>query len=512
MTALALRWPHLAAMLAVCIAALPAFAQPVGEDRVRALVPALEAYLQQGMKDFDVPGAAVGIVAGDRLVYAKGFGVRGKSNPAPVDPRTVFQIGSTTKAFLSATQAIMVDRGKLRWDDRVADLYPEFQLMDPWVTREFRVFDLLAQRSGLPPYANDALGTLGYDETSLIRSLRHVTPVASFRSAFAYTNITHMLAGRIVAAAAGAPDWNAVLRADLFEPLGMRDSSFEAAAIAATSNHAEGHRWTPAGAVQVPFFQMFPYDWGGAGNINSTVEDMARWVRLHLGAGSFEGRKLISPENLAATHTAKVAINDRATYALGWLVIQTPNGQVVWHNGSTAAFGAFVGLVPQRGFGVIVLTNTINVGMPDALGLWTIDRLLDNPPADRVGEALRAAREKFATGEAQFARPAAPRPAPPLAPLAGAFANPSFGKGAAAVAGGALVLELRSTGAKLALEPWDGDVFTVRLIPEGRFAAVAENAGPRPQAFAQFLADQDGRPNLLRLTFDDGQTYEFRRE
>ena len=139
MTALALRWPHLAAMLAVCIAALPAFAQPVGEDRVRALVPALEAYLQQGMKDFDVPGAAVGIVAGDRLVYAKGFGVRGKSNPAPVDPRTVFQIGSTTKAFLSATQAIMVDRGKLRWDDRVADLYPEFQLMDPWVTREFRV-------------------------------------------------------------------------------------------------------------------------------------------------------------------------------------------------------------------------------------------------------------------------------------------------------------------------------------------------------------------------------------
>ena len=88
----------------------------------------------------------------------KGFGVRSKAGGVPVDARTMFQIGSTTKAFLAATQGIMVDRGKLHWDDRVVDLYPEFQLRDPWVTREFRVFDLLAQRSGLPPYANDALG------------------------------------------------------------------------------------------------------------------------------------------------------------------------------------------------------------------------------------------------------------------------------------------------------------------------------------------------------------------
>src|ERR1700724_992042 len=108
--------------------------------------------------------------------------------------------------------AIMVNRGKLRWDDRVVDLEPDFQLKDPWVTREFRVFDLLAQRSGLPAYANDALGLLGLDEGALIRSLRYVEPVTSFRSTFAYTNITHLVAGRIVAKAAGASDWNAVVR------------------------------------------------------------------------------------------------------------------------------------------------------------------------------------------------------------------------------------------------------------------------------------------------------------
>jgi CubicO group peptidase (beta-lactamase class C family) len=130
--------------------------------RITALIPDLEAYIRSGMKAYDVPGVAVGIVTGDRLVYAKGFGVRSKSGGAPVDPRTVFQIGSLTKGFLAGTMAIMVDRGKLNWDDRVVDLHPGFQLKDAWVTREFRAFDLVAQRSGLPPSVNHLLGLSGY--------------------------------------------------------------------------------------------------------------------------------------------------------------------------------------------------------------------------------------------------------------------------------------------------------------------------------------------------------------
>ena len=120
------------------------------EQQVQALVPSLEDYIATNMKAFDVPGLAIGIVAGDKLIYAKGFGVRRKGG-APVDTQTIFQIGSATKAFLSATMAIAVDRAKLHWDDRVVDLDPGFQMRDPWVTREFRFFDLAAQRSGLPP-------------------------------------------------------------------------------------------------------------------------------------------------------------------------------------------------------------------------------------------------------------------------------------------------------------------------------------------------------------------------
>jgi CubicO group peptidase (beta-lactamase class C family) len=196
--------------------------------RITALIPDLEAYIRSGMKAYDVPGVAVGIVNGERLVYAKGFGVRSKSGGVPVDTRTVFQIGSLTKGFLAATMALLVDRGKLNWDDRVVDLHPGFQLKDPWVTREFRAFDLVAQRSGLPPQVNHLLGLSGYPEPALIRSLRHVEPVSSFRTTFAYTNVTHLLAGRIVSDLAGAPDWSAVARRELLDPLGMAQTSFTA--------------------------------------------------------------------------------------------------------------------------------------------------------------------------------------------------------------------------------------------------------------------------------------------
>jgi CubicO group peptidase (beta-lactamase class C family) len=226
-----------------------------------------------------------------------------------------------------------------------------FNLRIPGVTREFRVFDLLAQRSGLPPYVNDMVGILGFDERAMIHSLRYVEPVSSFRSTFAYTNITHIIAGRIVAKVEGEADWNAVLRKELLDPLGMKDSSYTAEAIKAVPNHAEGHRYTPDGGVEVPFTQLFPYNFGGAGDINSNIEDMAHWVRLHLGNGSFEGRDIVSPENLAVTRTPKVGINDKMAYALGWVITRTPNGSVIWHDGGTNGFGTYVGVQLDKQIG-----------------------------------------------------------------------------------------------------------------------------------------------------------------
>jgi CubicO group peptidase (beta-lactamase class C family) len=491
------------------------------ETRIQGLIPDVERYITSGMKAFDVPGLAIGIVANDKLVYGKGFGRRAKEGGGTVDTRTIFQIGSATKGFLATTLAMTVDRGRLKWDDRVVDLYPDFQMKDPWVTREFRVFDLIAQRSGLPPYANDMLGMVGVGETDMIHSLRYVEPVSSFRSAFAYTNITHILAGRIVAKAAGVTDWNTFLRQELLEPLGMKDSSYTAAAIVAASNHAEGYRWTPQGTVAVPFTQLFPYDFGGAGDINSNIEETARWVRFQLSNGTFEGRRFVSPENLAQTRTPKVALNDKVSYALGWVVQQTPKGNIIWHNGGTTSFGAYIGFVPETGVGVTLLTNESNVGFPDALGLWVLDRILGNPSVDHVAKTFEAAKAKYESTRKQFVRPDKPRPSPPLAPLGGNFANGSFGKAVVRPESDALTMEFQATAARFKLEPWDGGVFAVRVIPNGRFAAMAQNLGDQPIGLAQFQADAihqllsfgaGGKPAVLRITLDDGQAYDFKRE
>jgi hypothetical protein len=238
---------------------------------------------------------------------------------------------------------------------------------------------------------------------------------------------------------------------------------------------------------------------------------MAHWVRLQLGNGSFEGRPIVSAENLAVTRIPKVGISDKVAYALGWISVQTPNGSIVWHNGGTSGIGAFVGLELDRHFGVIILTNQGNVGFPDALGLWIFDRLLGNPQADQVGETVTRAKQKYADDDKMFAKPTDPKPSVALAALAGTFSNSSFGKASLKHYGDGLVLGL-SSGAQFKLETWDGGVFTARILPEGRFAPIAENMGPRPSGFVQFQMDKEGKLNLLRLSFDDGQAYEFRRE
>jgi CubicO group peptidase (beta-lactamase class C family) len=497
--------------LVLLAATTPASADSPDTDSVLSdLIPRLETYITDGMAAFDTPGLAVGLVAGDSLVYARGFGVRRKGGD-PVDTRTVFQIGSTSKAFLATTLAISVDRGHFRWDDRVVDLDPEFRLKDPWVTREFRVFDIVAQRSGLPPYVNDIYSFLGFDRDEMIRSLRFVEPRTSFRSTFTYTNVTHLEAGRLVARAQGAPSWEEALRRAIFEPLGMSDSSANAAAIEASANHAVGHRWTPEGTVEVPFTDLFPYNVDGAGAINSTIEDMARWLRLQLGNGALEGKRIVSPESLAATRTARIGLDENNAYAMGWVLQSTSNGEIIWHNGGTLSFGAFVGFLPARDVGIVVLTNAANVGFPDAVGLWALDRVLGNPQTDYAAAKLSAAKAAAEQAAGRFDASAQSRPDGALAADAGVYRSDAMGTVTVTAEGNALAMTF-STGAVLNLAPWTDDVFTVTLAQVRGFETLAEALGPDPIAFAQFQIDQTGRRNLLNLSLEDGQTYVFRRE
>ena len=396
---------------------------------------------------------------------------------------------------------------QLRWHDRVVDLYPDFQLKDAWVTHEFRAFDLLAQRSGLPLYVNDMLAVLAMT-TALIRSLRDVEPVSSFRSTFAYTNITHLLAGRIVANSSGAANWNDVVARSCLHlsawatPAGRssdRGRAEPCRRLSAVSRRVETSAVQPALPLQ-PWRSRRP-QFNGRG-------------RCQVGASAarqrhVEGRRLVSDENLAVTRTPKVAINDRNFYALGWLVTQTPNGDVVWHNGGTNSFGAYIGLQLDRGLGVIVLTNQQNVGFPDAVGAWLFDRMLDNPSVDYAADKLKLLRRnsrptptpmrsRRARAVSAARRPCRqlrqPEPRQADARDRGRRADPRRGRNRRTV-------EARAVGRRCLHHPPPA---------ERRFAVEAANLGE----LQRLRAISDGcrrKLGSLRLSFD-GQAYDLRRE
>jgi hypothetical protein len=201
---------------------------------------------------------------------------------------------------------------------------------------------------------------------------------------------------------------------------------------------------------------------------------------------------------------------------MGWIINDTPNGRAVWHDGGTNGFGTAIGFLPKEKVGIILLSNEENMafegaGFPDAVALWAFDKLLGNPETDYVQKALARARAGAATEEKLYRKPPGPRPPPDLASLAGDYASEEVGLAALRPDAGALVATLEETGARLRLEPFDGAVFTVRLVPEGHFAPVVASLGDSPLGFANFETNAAGHLTRLRWT-PWGQAYLWRKE
>ena len=205
-------------------AALLAAAPLSAQTRAAPDWAAFDRYVANAARDWRVPGLAIAVVSGDSLVFAKGYGVAELGKPAPATEHTRFAIGSTTKAMTTAALAMLVDEGKLRWDDKVIDILPEFRLYDPYVTREITVRDLLTHRSGLPN--TDILWAVRenqYTPVEMMRRLRYVRPNSSFRSNWLYQNVVYGIGGLIVERLSGMP-WETFIHTRIFAPLGMRES------------------------------------------------------------------------------------------------------------------------------------------------------------------------------------------------------------------------------------------------------------------------------------------------
>lgn len=329
----------------------------------------IESAIKHAMSTFQVPGVAVAIVKDNNVVMSQGFGVleQGKSQKVTAD--TLFGIASNTKAMTAAILATLVDEGKLTWQTKVIDIIPEFQMPSAYVTREFTIIDLLAHNSGLGLGAGDLMiwphTTL--TNKDIIKGLKYLPEVSSFRSEFAYDNLMYIIAGEVIAKITGKP-WSEVIEQRIFSPLGMHKTRATFSLIDENNRNVARAHVPLDGKLNVVggnFLEKF----SSAGSVASSVNDMSLWLKAMLNKGRYgDNARLFSAEQSQAMWQVRTSlpVSESDTlankthfsgYGLGWFLKDYQGVKLVHHSGGILGMVSKVVLVPEENLGMVILTN-----------------------------------------------------------------------------------------------------------------------------------------------------------
>lgn len=364
----------------------------------------LDKYISKALNDFDVPGVAIGIIKNGEVTFAKGYGYRNTETKEPVNTKTIFGIASCTKAFTAASVGILVDKDKLNWDDEVITYYPDFQLYDPYITRDFRVDDLLCHRSGYETFDGDLLwyGT-NYTREEVLKRFRHRKNSYGFRRKFGYSNLMFIAAGEMIESVTGE-SWDDFVKENIFVPLGMNSTT--------TTNSG----FNSGMDIATPHLEGKPVDFinydniGAAGSINSNVDDMLKWIELWLNKGVYNGDTLFSQSvyNTATLPHTNLSWKDEEikggthfySYGLGWFMNDYDGIKIIHHGGGLPGFHSKVVLIPSENTGFVILSNQLS-GLVDALYRKLLDFNLDiQNPKDWAAIYLRRKQSRDAREEA----------------------------------------------------------------------------------------------------------------
>ena len=481
----------------------------------------IDRIVERTMAAYPIPGVAVGVVKDGKLVYAKGFGIRELGHPERVDADTMFLIGSNTKAFTTAALALLVDEGKLHWDDRVVDWLPDFRMNDAWVTREFTLRDLLTHRSGLGTGAGDLMFVPETDFTraEVVRALRHLKPVASFRSEFAYDNLLYAVAGEVIAVASGM-SWEDFVAKRILQPLGM-DGCAAAPSLLQATNRATPHVVVDGKLQTVPVLQLNAFN--PAGSLVCSVNGLSRWVAMQLAEGAMPtqgGGRLFSaarsaemwaPQTPIPTGGAvqKLTRTHFSAYGLGWGLDDYQGYKRVSHNGGLPGMVTHIGMLPELGLGVVVLTNQMESAAIAAIPRQILDAYAGAPARDWLAimqEQLQARTARLAESTAKRAPPRAAIPVDPatFAAFAGRYADAWRGEATVSRDGERLMLKFsRTTGLVAPLEP----------IAPGLFIAHWLDRTMDADAYVRFTEDFSGQVTGFKMQAVSDATdfsYDFR--
>ncbi|MEO8440419.1 MAG: serine hydrolase [Spartobacteria bacterium] len=439
-------------------------------EQVDKAVRELDALAAKQIQGQTVPGLAIAVVFQDKVVYAKGFGVRDVNGKAPVNADTVFQLASLSKPVGATVLSSLVGEDKITWDSRLVDLDPTFVMFDPWVTREITIRDMYAHRSGLPDHAGDLLEDIGFGQAEILRRLRYQPPESSFRSHYAYTNYG-LTAAAIAAAKASGTEWETLSEEKLYKPLGMSSTSSRYSDFAGRANKALGHVVVQGKWVQK--FHRDPDPQSPAGGVSSSANDMAKWIRLQLADGKFEGKPIVNQEALTETRRPQIVTGYSpltglpSFYGLGWNVSYEEEGRLRMNHSGAFALGAatHVNLVPGENLGVIVLTNGYPVGVAEALGTIFIETALyGKPTQDWFPLYKKLFTDPAVTGVVtgfDYAKArATPAPASKADAYVGTYRNDFYGDLSITAQGERLTMALGPQSKPFPMQHYDRDTFT----------------------------------------------------
>jgi CubicO group peptidase (beta-lactamase class C family) len=442
----------------------------VTSEQVTPAVQELEKLAQKQIQENVVPGIAIAVVFQDKTMSAKGFGVRDVNTKQPIDADTVFQLASVSKSIGSTVVAELVGEGKITWDSKLSALDPAFAMFDPWVTREITIRDMYAHRSSLPEHAGDLLEDLGFTRAEILHRLRYQHPDSSFRSHYAYTNFG-MTEGGVAAAKAYGLDWEKASEEKLYEPLGMTSTSSRYADFMARRNKALGHVLVDGKWMQK--FKRDPDAQSPAGGVSSSVNDVAKWMRLQLANGKFDGKQIVNEKALLETRHPHMLTGFSpftglpSFYGLGWNVSYDERGRLRLNHSGAFALGAatHVNLVPSEQLGVVVLTNAYPIGVAEALGTIFLDTALyGKPTQDWFAIFKQAFSNPAAVGTVlgfDYSKPpASPAPALKSSAYVGRFTNDYFGDISIVEKDGGLAIVEGPRNKSFPMQHYDRDTFT----------------------------------------------------
>lgn len=434
-------------------------------------IQAFDAYVEAARKDWHVPGLSITVVKNNKVIFKKGYGVRELGKPERVDTQTLFACASTTKAMTVALMGILVDEGKIAWDDPVSRYLPELKLYDPYVTQSLRIRDLLIHDTGVGS-TDFMTGAMTISVNEMFRRMELVKPSYPFRAGFAYQNTFYSAAGRIIERIEGKT-WAEAISERIFLPLGMTRTAPKRGYI--TDSNVTKPHYNINDTITVIDYGA-DSEVGSAGAVWSSADDISKWVICMLDSSKYNGGRLLKPQTWAEIFTPQTFFPEDEyptmqllkpnwrTYGLGWYQHDYKGRKVNFHTGSLSGLTAITGQLPDEKLGVFIFGNYDHAEVRHALMYKAFDWFALGGTRDWSAEvkALYSKikqQDRKAKADADAKRVPNTTPMLPLNEYAGEYSSPLYGKANVSVSGNRLVVNINDNTLNATLAHWQYDVF-----------------------------------------------------